>query len=183
MILNNQIIKMIKAKSMLCFDKAKDYDTLCDAIFSSTGRTIGVNTIKRLMGYIIDDRKTNEYTLNTIGIYLGFKSWEELCNSIRIDSEWNFDDQTYYIDDLAINSIVKVKYLNRKVTFKVVSFNDEKMLEVLEATNSSLKKNDILEVEHMCIGQILVAKTVYRGETIGNYKTNGELKEIAINEG
>ena len=63
MILNNQIQDMIKARSGLSFDKAKDYDTLCDYIFSATNRTIGVNTIKRLMGYIIDDRKTNEYTL------------------------------------------------------------------------------------------------------------------------
>ncbi len=61
MILNSLIIDAIKKKSGLCFDKAKDYDILCDKIFSSTNRTIGVNTIKRLMGYIVDDRKTNEY--------------------------------------------------------------------------------------------------------------------------
>lgn len=53
MILNNQILDMIKAKSGLSFDKAKDYDSLCDLIFTATNRTIGVNTIKRLMGYII----------------------------------------------------------------------------------------------------------------------------------
>lgn len=36
MILNNQIIGMIKAKSRLSFDKAKDYNSLCDLIFTAT---------------------------------------------------------------------------------------------------------------------------------------------------
>ena len=68
MILNSLIIDAIKKKSGLCFDKAKDYDILCDKIFSSTNRTIVVKTIKRLIVYIVDDRKTNENTLNTIAI-------------------------------------------------------------------------------------------------------------------
>ncbi|MBR1414728.1 MAG: hypothetical protein IJ570_02560 [Prevotella sp.] len=181
MILNTQIIDLIKSKSGLVFDKAKDYDALCDHMYSSTGRTIGVNTVKRLMGYIVDDRKTNEYTLNTIGIYLGFKSWEELCNSIRIDSDWNFDDETIYVDDLALESKVIVKYLNRTVTFKVIDRMNEKMLLVEDAQNSSLKKGDILEVEHLRKGDCLEAKKVYRDNNVGNYRTNGELKEIIVN--
>ena len=54
MILNNQIVSRITTKSGLNFDKTKDYDILCDLIFSDTGRMIGVNTIKRLMGYLVD---------------------------------------------------------------------------------------------------------------------------------
>lgn len=87
MILNSLIIDAIKKKSGLCFDKAKDYNILCDKIFSSTNRTIGVNTIKRLMGYILDDRKTNEYTLNTIAMYMGFQCWDDMYGAFRLDSE------------------------------------------------------------------------------------------------
>ena len=180
MILNNQILDMIKAKSGLDFDKAKDYDALCDCIFTETKRTIGVNTIKRLMGYIIDDRKTNEYTLNTIAIYLSFASWEELCGSIRIDSDWGFDDQTLYVEDFPINQEITVKYLNRTVTFMVVLFHSKKMLKVLKVLNSSLAVGDILDVDHLRIGDFLEAKKVYRGSSIGNYKTNGELKDVQI---
>ena len=182
MILNNQILDMIKAKSGLSFDKAKDYDSLCDLIFTATNRTIGVNTIKRLMGYIIDDRKTNEYTLNTIANYLSFKSWEELCCSIRIDSDWDFDDPTMYVEDLPLDKVITVKYLNRSVTFKVVFFYNKKMLQVLESINSSLAKDDVLAVDSLRVGFVLEAKTVYRGEIRGNYRTNGELKEIIVNE-
>ena len=182
MILNNQILDMIKAKSGLYFDKAKDYDALCDCIYSETKRTIGVNTIKRLMGYIIDDRKTNEYTLNTIAIYLSFTSWEELCGSIRIDSDWDFDDQTMYVEDLPLDKVITVKYLNRSVTFKVVLFHNKKMLQVLKAINSSLAIDDVLAVDSLKVGYVLEAKTVFRGEIKGNYRTNGELKEIIFNE-
>ena len=158
MILNNQILDMIKAKSGLSFDKAKDYDSLCDLIFTATNRTIGVNTIKRLMGYIIDDRKTNEYTLNTIANYLSFKSWEELCGSIRIDSDWDFDDQTMYVEDLPLDKEITVKYLNRSVTFKVILFHNKKMLQVLMSVNSSLAKDDVLAVDSLRVGFVLEAK-------------------------
>ena len=131
MILNNQIVSRIASKSGLNFDKAKDYDILCDLIFSDTGRMIGVNTIKRLMGYLVDDRKTNDYTLNTVAIYLGFKSWEELCGSFRVNSEWSFHDEMVYIQDLKVGTHVIIQYLNRKVKFEVLLFNGLNALKVL----------------------------------------------------
>lgn len=169
---------MIKEKSGLYFDKAKDFDTLCDDIFSVTNRTIGVNTIKRLIGYIGDDRNTNEYTLNTLAIYLGFSSWEELSKTIRIDSDWNYEDDAIYIKDLEENTYVEVKYLNRFVCFKVIVLSNEKILRVEKTENSSLSKGDILIISKIKKGEILEAKQVYRGKSIGNYRTNGEVSSV-----
>ena len=42
MILNNEIINKIKAKSNLLFDKAGDFAVLSSLIFKETGRTIPV---------------------------------------------------------------------------------------------------------------------------------------------
>lgn len=180
MVFNSQIIEKLKEKSELSFDKSKDFESLCDKIFQQTGRTIGLTTIKRLMGYISDDRHTNVYTLNTVGIYLGFPSWEDLCATLRIDSDWNFDDGTIYVEDLPIECKISIKYLNRDVSFKVVLFKEKKMLQVLAAQNSSLKEGDLLEVTHLKVGECLEAKRAYRGDSIGNYKTNGELKDVKI---
>lgn len=180
MILNNQIINKIKAKSGLSFDKAKDYDFLCEKIFITTGRTIGVNTVKRLMGYIIDDRKTNEYTLNTIAIYLGLNSWEELCCSLHIDSDWNYEEGAYYINELNEGTKITVRYLNREVTFKVEKYNNIKALKVIDIKNSSLHLDDILIVHKLKVGAIIEAEQVFRGTSIGNYKTNGEVTSIII---
>ena len=180
MIFNSQIIEKLKEKSGLSFDKSKDFECLCDKIFQQTGRTIGLTTIKRLMGYISDNRHTNVYTLNTVGIYLGNPSWEDLCATLRIDSDWNFEDDTIYVEDLPIECKISIKYLNRDVTFKVVLFKEEKMLQVLAAQNSSLKEGDFLEVTRLKIGEFLEAKRAYRGDSIGNYRTNGELKDVKI---
>lgn len=182
MVLNNQIIELLKERSGLSFDKAKDFELLGDSINKKTGRSIGVTTIKRLLGYISDERKTNEYTLNTIGIYLGFKSWEDMCSTIRIDSDWGGNDETVYVGDLPIGSEVFVKYLNRTVRFETVLMDNTHALKVVESVNSSLRTGDILIIDHLKKGEKLEAKTVYRGNDIGNYRTNGELLEVTVKD-
>lgn len=83
MILNNKIIEDIKRESHLLFDKAGDFALLGSLIFEKTERTIGVNTLKRLFCYINDDRKSSDYTLNTIALYLGYSSWDEYASAIN----------------------------------------------------------------------------------------------------
>ncbi len=182
MVFNSQIIEKLKEKSGLSFDKSKDFELLCDAIFKQTGRTIGLTTMKRLLGYISDDRHTNDYTLNTVAIYLGFPSWEKMCSTLRIDSDWCFEDEAYYIEDLNEGTEIRVKYLNRSVLFKVLSYQGDKVLQVKEVENSSLEQGDILFVEHIRKGEILEAKKVIRGVNKGNYRTNGEILEVICSE-
>lgn len=180
MILNNQIIERLKEKSNLSLDKAKDFTILSASILDETKRYMGVTTIKRLLGYINDCRKTNEYTLNTIAIYLGCKSWIELCSSLRIDSDWNFEDEKVYVKDLETGKQVTVIYWDREVTFEVVDFKQTKAMKVTKVLNSSLRVGDILMLECLEVGKILEAKEVYRDSLVGNYRTNNELSEIHI---
>lgn len=180
MVLNSQIIESLKKESGLKLDKFKDFEILCDAIYKQTKRMIGLTTIKRLFGYIQDDRNPNDYTLNTIAIYLGFKDWEELSKSFRINSEWHYDDDSLYVQELKVGTTIKVKYLNRTVRFEVTLFHNSKVLKVLEAENSSLKIGDLLLVDYLKVGEVLKAKTVYRGTSIGNYRTNGELLIVDV---
>ena len=132
MVFNYQIIEMLKEKSGLTFDKTKDFELLCESIFEETDRTIGVTTMKRLLGYISDERNTNEYTLNTISIYLGYHSWGELSGMLRIDSDWNYEEGAYYINELKEGTKITVRYLNREVTFKVEKYNNIKALKVID---------------------------------------------------
>lgn len=75
------------------------------------------------MGYINDERKTNEYTLNTLALFLGFSTWASFKNSNNIDSEWNFVDDAVYIKSLDEGSLITIKYLDRVVDFTVVLVN------------------------------------------------------------
>ena len=181
MVLNTQLIEKIKEKSGLSFDKAKDFDSLCAHIFDVTKRTMGITTIKRLLGYIDDDRNTNEYTMNTIALYLGYKTWNELCSSIRVDSEWRFEDNAIYIDKLIPQTEIEIKYLNRVISFIVIRYEQGNALQVVTSMNSSLRAGDILVIHSIKEGSFLEAEKVIRGESIGNYRTNGEIKHIKIN--
>ena len=180
MILNNRIIEDIKKVSGLQFDKAGDFALLAGHIFEKTKRTIGVTTLKRLFCYIKDDRKASDYTLNTIAMYLGYFSWDEYASSIKIESEWGFQDESIYIQAIDPGSRIRIQYLNRIVLFETIEFNGQNALKVITSENSSLLPEDILIVYRLQKGQILEAEDVIRGSQHGNYKTNGELTIIEI---
>ena len=109
MILSNIVIGDLKEKSGLLFDQAKDFDMLAKLILDVTQRSIGVTTLKRLMGYIDDDHRTNSYTLNTIALYLGFSTWDDYLLARSVDSIWGFQDSAVYVQELDLDSEVLVK--------------------------------------------------------------------------
>ena len=178
MILNDTIIDDIKRKSGLLFDKAGDFDLLSTYVYKETGRTIGVTTLKRLFGYINDSRKTSEYTLNTIALYMEQKSWNAYVACNALDSEWGFDDESIYISDLEIGTKLTIQYLNRVVGFEVIVLEGRHVLKVISSQNSSLCMGDILFVCKIKRGDILEAEKVLRGAEVGNYRTNGEIRVI-----
>lgn len=181
MVFSEDIIKDISNKSGLLFDRAGDFESLSSSIYKETGRTIGITTLKRLFNYIQDDRKASEYTLNTISIYLGFDNWESYLKTKNIDSEWCFCSDSVYPQELTIDDIVEIKYLNRIIEFRVVEFEGGKALKVYKAVNSSLLIDDIVIVHHLKVGEKLIADKVYRKGLLGNYKTNGELSSVEVN--
>ena len=169
-------------KSGVQLEKAKDFELLADVIYQTTKRSIGVTTLKRLFGTINDSRKTNEFTLNTIAIYLGYCSWNDYIATNSVDSKWNFPvDNTVFINELKENTTITINYLNREVTFIVQVLDNTKVLVVKSAKNSSLACGDVLFVHKIRKGERLEADKIIRGNNIGNYKTNSEIVSISIN--
>ena len=122
MILNNAIIEDIKEKSGLLFDKAGDFSILSSLIFKETGRNIGVTTLKRLFHYIQDDRKASEYTLNTIALYVGYKSWEEYSSAKNLvttaGSTYNMHITTDVAGDYVFTFVYDANASNMRVLVK-----------------------------------------------------------------
>lgn len=180
MVFSEQIIEKIKEESGLPFNKAADFNSLSEMILDRTGQTVGITTLKRLFGYIADIRDTNKSTLDIIAKFLSFESWDKYESTIRIDSDWQMDSETIWIENLPLNSIVEVSYLNRTVSFQVISSESRKALKVLNVSNSSLQAGDIAFIDKIRKGERLEARKVCRGKSLGSYKTNGEVKVITI---
>ena len=129
--LSSIVIEAIKQKTTLHFECSKDYSVLAEFIFKQTGRRIGSTTLKRLMGNIDDERNANEYTLNTLALFLGSNSWKEYNEKHELNSEWSYEDNSIYIYSLKQGSIFEITYLNRVITCKVVNYQNQKALQVL----------------------------------------------------
>ena len=67
-----------------------------------------------------------------------------------------------YPQELDLDDIVEIKYLNRIIEFRVVEFEESK-------------------AHHLKVGEKLIADKVYRNGLIGNYKKNGELSSVEVN--
>ncbi len=180
MILPKSVIQDLLSVSGLIFDQAKDFYTLANKISTKTGRSMSATTLKRLFGYITDERKANAYTLNTIAKYIGYESWEDCIQTKQFDSIRNFPDNSIYIHSLSIATEIEVKYLDRQVNFVVINYQGRKALKVLRSINSSLKVDDVLELYRLRGGDCIEAERLIRGLEVGNYKTNGALTSIIV---
>ncbi len=180
MIFSNRTIEDIRKKSGLSFDRVSDFSTLAVLIREETKSTIGVTTLKRLCGYIDDPRETTKGTLNIVAQYLGFPSWDEYEATIRIDSDWNSDNDTVWIVELPLGTNIGVEYHNRSIVFEVVDSDEGKALKIVSAKNSSLMPGDVAYIDRLRLGEIIEARKVCRGANIGSYKTNGEIKRIRV---
>lgn len=176
--LSNKTIEEIKEKTGMKYDRAKDFSVLAEDIFKKTGRSIGITTLKRLFGTIEDQRDAIGYTMNTIAIYLGYPSWKAYMGQDTFDSEWGFDDESFYIHLLEPGDNLSVEYLNRKVDFTVIDYEGRRVLRVDSDQNSSLQAGDIVYVYLLRVGSIIEAEKVIRGTAIGNYRTKGEVTKI-----
>lgn len=96
-------------------------------------------------------------------------------------AEYAITNDSIYPQELSLDNIVEIKYLNRIIEFIVVEFEGSKALKVSKAVNSSLLIGDIVFVHHLKVGENLVADKVFRNGLLGNYKTNGELSSVEVN--
>ncbi|MDE6101062.1 MAG: hypothetical protein K2L46_08820 [Paramuribaculum sp.] len=56
-----------------------DFAQLTSAIHQTTGRTIGLSTLKRLWGYVTDQTGTTYSTLTLLCRYAGYSDWDCFC--------------------------------------------------------------------------------------------------------
>lgn len=167
--LSPSIIQLLSAKSGLKLNDTSHCAQLVRSIEESTHEHLGVNTMKRLLGFIPDERSPRLSTLNVLAHYLGFESWQQLVATAD-DGNSDFDVQVDELRsrDLLVNQRVFVSYLpDRELT--LVYLGDEKY-KVEKSLNSKLRMGDVVTISHFILHYPLIVSEVMRGnETLGNF--------------
>ena len=175
--LSPYIIELLREKSGNEIRLSRDCELLALDVESVTGEHIGVNTMKRLLGFIADEREPRTSTLDIIARYLGYDEWEALRLIDANSSNSSFDVRDEYLACyLEIGQRVLISYPpNRTLT---IENQGENHFIVLESENSKLQKGDQLTLTHLVRGYpLLVADVMREGRSLGAF-TAGKAQGI-----
>ena len=178
MILSLHIQEILKRKSGTGLRLPSDVERLALDIDSHTGEHIGVNTLKRLLGHIDDEREPRVSTLDIIARYLGYADWDVL-SALDARSNSDFDDieGILHVSSLSAGQCVEVTYQpDRRVLLR---YEDDGLFTVAESENSKLHVGDTLSLTHFVEGYpLLVSQVIRDGKPIGSF-TAGKARGIA----
>ena len=163
------VIELLKRKSGSDLRLPSDCQLLSLDIEGRTGVHVGATTLKRLLGFVPDERVPHQSTLDIIAKYLGYAYWEELTN---IEDKGNSDFETHDDElrsaDLARGAEVVITYLpDRVVTFCHLEGH---RFRVVDSQNSKLQEGDEVEIHHFLLHHPLFVVNVWRnGQALGSF--------------
>ncbi len=146
-----------------------DCEHLAYDIEKCTGQHVGVNTLKRLLGYIEGVKEPRLYTLDTIARYLQFKNWDELVAGLNQSGNSDFSS----IEEIELNNLIagnKVQFTYAPDREVVLEFVEKNRFIVIASQNSKLQPGDMLEVNHFVLHYPLLVNNVLRnGASLGKF--------------
>ncbi len=178
MILLPEIYNMICKKSSLDFESSRDYETLLFLIKDQTGRSLGLNTIKRLFCVLSEKVNPSPNTVNVVALYLGFDSWSLLLESLHEDLP---DEDAIFPETLASGTHVILRYKpDRTLELEILP---NKRCRVINVNKGSLRKDDILHIDRFQLDHPLDSDSLVRdGKPLGPYLSalDGGISQIEI---
>ncbi len=172
------IVEMLKRTSGSDLRQPSDCELLSLDIASKTGVRLGATTLKRLVGFAVDERMPHASTLDAIARYLGYAHWDELA---AVDDEGNSDfeapDGEIRSADLQVGDEVEITYLpDRRV---VLSYLGDHRYRVVQSEHSKLLAGDEVEVLGFVLHHPLLALQVWRGGTPLGQFTAGRVSGLS----
>lgn len=155
----------------------KDIQHLSQLIAEETSCLLGVNTLKRLLGCISDERQPRPGTLNAIAQFLGSKDWTTLlCDVGQSSSSFVPIEGELRTVDLLDGQVVEITYLpDRRLQFVYLG---NEHFEVMLSENSKLRKGDICIINSFILNYPLIARSVMRNDTFLGCYTAARLKGL-----
>lgn len=179
------IVEMLRRKSGNRLRLPSDCDFLALDIKSATGERLGSTTLKRLLGFVDDERKTYVSTLDIIANYLGFNSWYDLEKVEDAgNSDFAYISQEIVSSHLDIGDTISLSYLpDRQLSLKYIG--NSRFL-VIGSIRGKLKVDDIITVGSIVPNYPLHVSQVERnGENLGEFVAGkiGGVTNIECNNG
>ena len=170
MIFSPFIQKQLKHKSGVDFQDPSDAAQLALDIETVTGEHVGVNTMKRLLGMIDDEREPRVSTLNIVARYLGYADWAELrLFDNGSNSDFGDDEEGVLVaSSLSEGSRLSISYAPDRVVRLCHLHGDHFVVE--HSANSKLKEGDEIVVTHFVKGYpLLVGEVIRNGKSLGRF--------------
>lgn len=142
---------------------------LAHDIEAKTGEKLAANTLKRLVGVIDYHSSPRLTTLNIIGRYLGYSSWEGFCAALKRGTSI-FGDFYPFVEICKLSPNITLSFKwepDREITLRHIQTCK---CEVIKVTNSKLEVGDILVMSQLADGFPFYVKDVIRGANhLGTY--------------
>lgn len=150
-----------------------DFAQLASAVQQTTGRTIGLSTLKRLWGYVKDQTGTTYSTLTLLSRYAGFNDWDCFCRHAEgVDGAGESAFSVKAIVEsktLAVGTAVEIM-LGVSKRCVIVKTGEPDKFRVEEASEIKLRVGDEVNVAYMAAGRPFFASDCRRGSRLlGSY--------------
>ena len=147
-----------------------DCEALMHDIYSRTRQHIGTTTLRRLMGFIAEERSPRISTLDILARYVGYPDYSVLYRKLNgfSDSDMDCRLQSVDIEALNVGDEVTFTYIpDRRVKLRYLGDN---RFEVAESEGSRLQPGDTMVIGSIVEGLPLVAEHLMRdGADMGRY--------------
>ena len=138
MILPPHIQAPMKRKSGLDLRTPSEVELLCMDIETQTNELRAVNTLKRLLELIKDERAPRTSTLDIISKYLGFDNWDVLQKSCAENTDIQEIEHLIKGCRFYIGEIFQIKYRkDRHITLK---FKGDNTFTILKSSDQQLEE-------------------------------------------
>ena len=173
------VTTLLKQKSGHDIRLSADCEYLALDIESVTGEHIGVNTLKRLLGFIDDERDPRVSTLDIIARYLGFSSWDELrIYDDKSNSSFESTSDEIRVSDLTTGQKIQISYQPDRQL--IIEYQGNNTFLILSSKNSKLQNDDQIIITHIVSGYpLLVSEVIRHGQSLGSF-TAGKAQGIAF---